>query len=58
MLNLIKNADIYSPEPIGMGYLLLIGQAGDLLVLLALMQRAEALSMVHKFPGDGSDGCG
>jgi cyanophycin synthetase len=29
--------------------------AGDLLILLALMQRSEALSMVHKFLGDESD---
>jgi len=31
---------------------------GDLLVLLALTQRAEALSMVHNFLGEGSDGRG
>ena len=37
-----------------------LGRAGpgDLLVLLALTQRAEALSMVHNFLGDGSDGRG
>jgi UDP-N-acetylmuramyl tripeptide synthase len=37
-----------------------LGRAGpgDLLVLLALTQRAEALSMVHNFLGDGRDGRG
>ena len=30
-------------------------RAGDLLVLLALTQRQEALSLVHEFMGDGEE---